>query len=67
MDFLEFEDGAGSGMPGSRSVGAENFLNEDVITLQRLWRNELNSQEILPYEGTLVDEINELLQQQQVR
>lgn len=69
MDFLDFEadglgDGSGGASGGKSSV--ENFINEDVIILQRLWRNELNSVEILPYEATLVNEINDLLQQQQV-
>jgi hypothetical protein len=56
MDFLEDE-----------TEGKENFLNEDVVELQRVWRNELNSVEILPFQQQLIEEISQLLIQQQVR
>jgi hypothetical protein len=56
MDFLEDD-----------IDGKENFLNEDVVELQRVWRNELNSVEILPFQLQLVEEISQLLFQQQVK
>jgi hypothetical protein len=55
MDFLTEES------------GEENFLNEDVIELNRLWRNELNAFEILPYQAQLIQDVLQLLHQQQVR
>jgi hypothetical protein len=55
MDFLTEES------------GDENFLNEDVIELNRLWRNELNAFEILPYQAQLIQDVLQLLHQQQVR
>jgi hypothetical protein len=55
MDFLTEEEN-----------GDGNFLNEDVIELNRLWRNELNALEILPYQPQLIQDVLQLLHQQQV-
>jgi hypothetical protein len=53
-------------MRGFSSDAPRTLANEDITQLNELWRTELHSPEILPFQQHLFNNIRELLQHQQV-
>jgi hypothetical protein len=53
-------------MEFSATEPAAYELNDQVVLLQSLWRTEMNSPELLPYQEEVVETVKSILTNQQV-
>eukprot|EP01041_Mallomonas_annulata_P003478 gene3478-6923_t len=49
----------------SESQGVDNAINNDIAKLNNLWRTEVHSPEILPFQSELVEELRLLVENQE--